>query len=88
MPRVRRPRKPRARGTTAGETVLLLPISGEDSLMSDRKHWDSVYATKGPDGVSWFRPHLDRSLAFLDAARIGHSARVIDVGGGRIDPGR
>ena len=50
--------------------------------MSDREHWDKVYATKGQDGVSWFRPHLDRSLAFLEAARIGHSAHVIDVGGG------
>jgi SAM-dependent methyltransferase len=50
--------------------------------VSDREHWDRVYATKGPDRVSWFRPHLDRSLAFLDAARVAHSARVIDVGGG------
>lgn len=50
--------------------------------MSDRKHWDNVYSTKSPDGVSWFRPHLDRSLAFLENARIGQSAHVIDVGGG------
>ena len=50
--------------------------------MSDRNHWDNVYSTKSPDGVSWFRPHLDRSLAFLEAAGIGHSAHVIDVGGG------
>ena len=49
--------------------------------MSDRNHWDNVYSTKSPDGVSWFRPHLDRSLAFLEAAGIGHSAHVIDVGG-------
>ena len=50
--------------------------------MSDRKHWDKVYAARGPGGVSWFRPHLDQSLAFLEATRIAHSGRVIDVGGG------
>jgi SAM-dependent methyltransferase len=50
--------------------------------MSDRKHWDTVYTTKGSEHVSWFRPHLDRSLAFLDAANIGRAAGVIDVGGG------
>jgi ubiquinone/menaquinone biosynthesis C-methylase UbiE len=50
--------------------------------MGDKQHWDTVYSTKGPDHVSWFRPHLDRSLAFLDAAKIGQVAGVIDVGGG------
>ena len=50
--------------------------------MSDRKYWDDVYTTRGSDRVSWFRPHLDRSLAFLDAANIARSASVIDVGGG------
>jgi SAM-dependent methyltransferase len=50
--------------------------------MTDRKHWDDVYATKGPDRVSWFRPHLEMSLAFLEAAKIDRDAGVIDVGGG------
>jgi SAM-dependent methyltransferase len=50
--------------------------------VSNRRHWDDVYTTKGADRVSWYRPHLDRSLAFLDAARIGRAAPVIDVGGG------
>ena len=50
--------------------------------MSDRKYWDDVYTTRGSDRASWFRPHLDRSLAFLDAANIARSASVIDVGGG------
>jgi SAM-dependent methyltransferase len=50
--------------------------------MSDRRHWDTVYRTKTPDHLSWFRPHLDRSLAFLDAADLSPTAGVIDVGGG------
>jgi hypothetical protein len=49
--------------------------------MDDRKHWDAVYTTKGPENVSWFRPHLERSLAFLEAAQLGQTAAVIDVGG-------
>jgi SAM-dependent methyltransferase len=48
----------------------------------DRKHWDTVYATKAPNGVSWFRPHLDRSLSFLEAANLDRAAGIIDVGGG------
>jgi SAM-dependent methyltransferase len=50
--------------------------------MTGRGHWDQVYSTKGSERVSWFRPHLDRSLAFLEAARLERSAGVIDVGGG------
>lgn len=50
--------------------------------MSGREHWDKVYASKRSDHVSWFRPHLDRSLAFLEAAKIGRTESVIDVGGG------
>jgi hypothetical protein len=50
--------------------------------MSSREHWDAVYASKGPDRVSWFRPHLERSLAFLEAAKIDKAAGIIDIGGG------
>jgi hypothetical protein len=50
--------------------------------MSSREHWDTVYTTKGADHVSWFRPHLDRSLAFLEAANVSRAGGVIDVGGG------
>jgi SAM-dependent methyltransferase len=47
-----------------------------------RDHWENVYASKSPEEVSWFRPHLERSLAFLEAAGVGRTAAVIDVGGG------
>src|SRR5215471_20466317 len=50
--------------------------------MSSREHWEKVYTSKGPKDVSWFRPHLERSLEFLEAAKVGHGAAVIDVGGG------
>src|SRR5262245_22900628 len=50
--------------------------------MTDREHWERVYTSKGADEVSWFRPHLERSIAFLEAAGIPRAAAVIDVGGG------
>ena len=49
---------------------------------SGMEHWDAVFASKPPDRVSWYRPHLNQSLGFLDGAGIGKSAGVIDVGGG------
>ena len=49
----------------------------------DRKtHWEKVYATKTPDAVSWYRRHLDRSLAHIERAVPERSASIIDVGGG------
>jgi SAM-dependent methyltransferase len=50
--------------------------------MGAREHWESVYGTKGQKDVSWFRPHLDRSLAFLEATKIPKDAVILDVGGG------
>ena len=52
--------------------------------MSDtrRDHWDEVHATKAPDAVSWYAPHLDTSLALLDALGLPADAAILDVGGG------
>jgi SAM-dependent methyltransferase len=41
-----------------------------------------VYSTKAPDRVSWFRPHLDASLATIERAAPDPAARIVDVGGG------
>lgn len=50
--------------------------------MSTREHWDEVYRSKSPDSVSWYRPRLDQSLAWIDGRRLDHRAHVVDVGGG------
>ncbi len=51
--------------------------------MVDRKtHWEEVHRTKAPGKRSWFAPRPATSLSLIDAAGIGPSARVIDVGGG------
>ena len=49
---------------------------------SPRRHWESVYREKGPAEVSWYRPHLEQSLRYLDAAGLDPDAAIIDVGGG------
>lgn len=45
-------------------------------------HWQQVYSTKDSQGVSWYRPHLDRSLAFIRSRELPKDARIVDVGGG------
>jgi 2-polyprenyl-3-methyl-5-hydroxy-6-metoxy-1,4-benzoquinol methylase len=50
--------------------------------MDAKSHWDSVYRTKAPDTVSWYRAHLERSLALIERAAPDRSAAIIDVGGG------
>jgi ubiquinone/menaquinone biosynthesis C-methylase UbiE len=50
--------------------------------MSNQQHWETVYTGKAADRVSWYRPHLDESLRFVEAARIDTTAAIIDVGGG------
>jgi 2-polyprenyl-3-methyl-5-hydroxy-6-metoxy-1,4-benzoquinol methylase len=47
-----------------------------------RSHWERVYQTKKPDEVSWYRAHLETSLALIEEAAPNRDARIIDVGGG------
>ncbi|MFZ5442601.1 MAG: class I SAM-dependent methyltransferase [Myxococcota bacterium] len=46
------------------------------------EHWEGVYTRKKTDEVSWFRPHLEQSLAFIEEAALPKHAGIIDVGGG------
>lgn len=50
--------------------------------MDAKTHWEKVYVTKAPEVVSWYRPHLETSLALIERAAAGYSASIIDVGGG------
>lgn len=57
-------------------------------LKSDSAHWDAVYQQHGnasgqPAGVSWYRPHLERSLRWIEQLTAGDTAaRIVDVGTG------
>jgi 2-polyprenyl-3-methyl-5-hydroxy-6-metoxy-1,4-benzoquinol methylase len=50
--------------------------------MNLKTHWETIYAEKAPDAVSWYRPHLETSLELIERVASGHSASIIDVGGG------
>jgi SAM-dependent methyltransferase len=50
--------------------------------MDVQAHWEKIYTQKAPDQVSWYRPHLETSLALIAKAAAGRSASIIDVGGG------
>ena len=51
--------------------------------MDVRSHWEDVYATRDPKQVSWFRPHLERSLELIERAAPDRRASIIDVGAGQ-----
>jgi Methylase involved in ubiquinone/menaquinone biosynthesis len=51
--------------------------------MTDKQqHWETVYRTKASNAVSWYRPHLDTSLALIERAAPDRNTAVLDVGGG------
>jgi 2-polyprenyl-3-methyl-5-hydroxy-6-metoxy-1,4-benzoquinol methylase len=50
--------------------------------MDTRTYWEKIYRTKAPETVSWYRSHLETSLNLIERAAGGHSASIIDVGGG------
>jgi len=50
--------------------------------MDTKTHWEKIYSSKAPETVSWYRPHLETSLALIERAAQEKSASIIDVGGG------
>ncbi len=49
--------------------------------MTRREHWEKVWGTHPPEGVSWYAPHLAESLRLIEEVAAPH-ASVIDIGGG------
>ena len=50
--------------------------------MDAKTHWETVYKTQAPESVSWYRAHLETSLALIGRTGVGLSSSIIDVGGG------
>lgn len=50
--------------------------------MDPRTHWEKIYTTKASNQVSWYRPHLETSIALIERSVNNRSASIIDVGGG------
>jgi hypothetical protein len=36
--------------------------------MDVKTHWEKVYAIEAPESVSWYRAHLEASLALVERA--------------------
>lgn len=53
-----------------------------NTSMDVKTHWEGIYGKKAPEAVSWYRPHLETSLALIGRAAPDCSASIIDVGGG------
>jgi len=47
-----------------------------------KAHWEKVYQTKEPEAVSWYRAHLETSLALIERAANSRSVSIIDIGAG------
>lgn len=59
------------------------PTFVKSNNMEPRKdHWETVYATKQPNEVSWTQEHPVTSLNFIHSFNLPKTARIIDVGGG------
>ena len=50
--------------------------------MDVKNHWENIYAKKAPEAVSWYRAHLETSLALIERATDVRIASVIDIGSG------
>lgn len=50
--------------------------------MDVKAHWENVYSNRTPEAVSWYRAHLEASLALTARAGVAASDSIIDIGGG------
>jgi hypothetical protein len=72
----------------SADAVKMLRDRGFDAVRFDgsvtqaKSHWETVYEDKSTDSVSWYRPHLDRSLEYIEKAGLPEDARMVDIGGG------
>ena len=62
--------------------MLLFHEPWREHQMNTRTHWENIYETKAPDQVSWYRPHLETSLALIERSARNRSESIIDIGGG------
>ncbi len=53
-----------------------------DNMSDPKVHWENIYKTKSPQEVSWYQPHLERSLKMISGLDLPKTAEVVDVGGG------
>lgn len=50
--------------------------------METKMHWEQIYRTTAPTGVSWYQSHPQLSLEYIQRAGADENGPIIDVGGG------
>lgn len=50
--------------------------------MSQKEHWESVFATKQETEVSWYQRSPKSSLDVISKLNLSKEAKIIDIGGG------
>lgn len=50
--------------------------------MNRKIHWETVYANKKPDEVSWYQTRLEKSLELIRRTGAIKTTKIIDLGGG------
>jgi ubiquinone/menaquinone biosynthesis C-methylase UbiE len=50
--------------------------------VDEQDHWNRIYDRHDAARVSWYRPHLERSLELVELAQLPANASILDVGGG------
>lgn len=50
--------------------------------MNNKQHWETVFATKNEEEVSWFQPYPKTSMGFVNLFDLPLDANIIDIGGG------
>lgn len=50
--------------------------------MDRQRHWETIYAGKPADEVTWYQAHPEISLGLIDRVTADRSRPVIDIGGG------
>lgn len=51
--------------------------------MTQRDHWEKIYAEKPTETLGWYKPHLQISLNWIRELCLAKDAPIIDVGGGK-----
>ena len=51
--------------------------------MTERKvHWDAIFGSKPSPELTWYQPHLEKSLELIHASNISKEAPILDIGCG------
>lgn len=50
--------------------------------MTERAHWDDVYARRSPESLSWFQAQAALSLELIERMQLQRDAPILDVGAG------